>query len=104
MHSLISTNQPSMEEQLVQSTVAGLRELEKLYVWDFSKAIDDIEWLFDAHHEPVKPFDKPLTAQQLRQADGVCPRHHEALELSEYGNPDADKVCPKCEAELQEVA
>ncbi len=99
----IQTNiEPSKEEQLVQTAVSALRQLEERYVWDFSQAISDIEWLFDAHYKP-SVLEQPLTGEQLRTANGVCPRHHVELEIAEYGNPDADMVCPQCEVELQEV-
>lgn len=94
--------EPNKEEQLVTMTVDGLRQLEDLYIWDFSRAISDALWLFDCHGRKAQAVDAPLTGEQLRSADGVCPRHGLSLVIAEYGNPDSDMVCPECEREIQE--
>jgi DNA replication protein DnaD len=39
--------EPSLEEQLVQSTVAGLRQLEQVLGYEFAETIDTIEKLHE---------------------------------------------------------
>ncbi len=98
-----SIQHTSREEQMVQDALATLRVLGDTFVSDYSDIENRLTTDLYVFNRDSSVADKPLTGEQLRTADGACPRHHVELEIAEYGNPDVDMVCPKCEVEPQEV-
>lgn len=93
------TQQPPYAEQLVTSVIDGLEKLAEILPYEFDETIDTIEGLYALKFQ--SPWDKPLTKEQLRNTT-ICPRHKTFLVPEEYGDVDADNVCPKCEQEIAE--
>jgi hypothetical protein len=92
---------PTKDEQIVQQTISGLRQLEDIFPYEFAETIATIERLYFLRQPSV--LTSPLTGEQLRTTN-VCPRHQVGLLQASYKDVDADMVCPKCEVELMEVA
>ena len=91
--------QPPYVEQLVVSVVEGLEKLADILPYEFDETIDTIKGLYAIKFQ--SPWDKPLTKEQLRNTT-ICPRHKTFLVPEEYGDVDADSICPHCEREIQE--
>ncbi len=105
MHSfnLYQSEEPSREEQHVETATQALRIVSDYFGTDYEDFIDRLHGDFQRYQDEQSVLQHPLTGEQLRTADGVCPRHQVELEIAEYGNPDADMVCPQCEVEIKEA-
>lgn len=95
----IQQSQPPYAEQLVVSVVNGLQQLAEILPYEFDETIDTIEGLYALKFQ--RPWDKLLTKEQLRNTT-ICPRHKTFLMPEEYGDVDAESICPQCEREIKE--
>jgi hypothetical protein len=63
--------EPSVDEQVIQQTVTGLRYLAEKFSWDFDAAISDANYIYDTHVDQAWKSTGPDAAELVDELDGL---------------------------------